>query len=531
MRDHIRPHIHEAKIFWHFREHGLSPYWTLRNLVIHELDGYQELTTEIDGEPYHIRMNYSDSGIAPRPTDSVERDVLRDWELNIEGPGEAKCDYVIRARYDNMKGPNGESRNIPWPGGEGLDVYAQPSNIPLDDALRYLREALDALADHVGISLNPRYLREPASTSKISTVELYVRMYRQYANKIVRSEGIFHKIMHLLAPEKGTEWEYKGDNSEIVGHRHAFDLFPSALSKLGPWSLGGRAKNYHPKYVREDENNDDPLSSPKLGYAFHKSIDGDARFWDDREQILREIEEILINIMEWAGVPTEPDQTTFVEDKHFQVETSERKIGRHSDPTPQLEAEQETLLMRVLGDLSPSAQDITHEIATDGGQRYDDLANKTDNSVSTIYRALDQLGGIVESDRGMVKFTSEKIRQEIIGMVNRLDELKNSTADRVAELANIELRSTADSSVEKWMAKYGVDLVDFNGDGGTLRFDTILSKIKSTHHPHLETALREGMEAWESTGRDWRIFADLEIDAQLDWGSKVTGKVEDKITW
>jgi len=184
-----------------------------------------------------------------------------------------------------------------------------------------------------------------------------------------------------------------------------------------------------------------------------------------------------------------------------------------------------SLLMTVLGEISPAAQDVTETIATDGGTHYTEIADETDNSVSTIYRALEQLGELVESERGIVRFTSEKIRQEIIGMVDRLDELKESTADRVAELANIELRSSADSAVEKWMAKYGAELVDFDGDGGTLRFDTLLTRLKSADEPNLWQTLQEGMDAWESTGRNWQKFARLRVDADLRSGAKFTRRV------
>jgi hypothetical protein len=429
-----------------------------------------------------------------------------------------------------MRGPDGDLKKLAWPGGDGLDVLCQSSNIPFDQLIPLLRGAIDSLADSVDEEINRTYFRQPAPTSKIVTVEWYVRIRRQYARKLVRSDGVFHKIMHLLSPEKGMEWVYKGDNSEIVGHRHAMDLPPAAISKLGPdYSLGVRAKSYHPKHARKKESDDDPLSSPKLGVAFHKSIDGEARSWDERDELRREIEEILINLMEWAGIPTEPDPTTFVDDDHFSVEPSEVSIGRLSDPTPDLEANQESLLMTVLGEISPAAQDVTETIATDGGTHYTEIADETDNSVSTIYRALEQLGELVESERGIVRFTSEKIRQEIIGMVDRLDELKESTADRVAELANIELRSSADSAVEKWMAKYGAELVDFDGDGGTLRFDTLLTRLKSADEPNLWQTLQEGMDAWESTGRNWQKFARLRVDADLRSGAKFTRRVGDLI--
>ena len=85
-----------------------------------------------------------------------------------------------------------------------------------------------------------------------------------------------------------------------------------------------------------------------------------------------------------------------------------------------------------------------------------------DSSVSTIDRPLDEMMGVIKSDRGMVEFISEKIRQDIVGMVGRLEELTQSTAERVAELANIDLQSCADSALKKWMAKDGANPVDID---------------------------------------------------------------------
>jgi len=228
-RKHVRPHVHDSKVYFHFGEYGLSPYWTLRNLVIHEFDGHGEVTTEFDGEPWHVEITYSDSGIAPRPSDAVERDVLRDWELHLDGPSEAKAHYQIRARYDDMCGPDGEPKSIPWPGGEGLDILAQSSNIGLDRVKQLLRKGIDALADTADVDINGMYFLRPLPSSNIPAVEYYIRLLRQYARKLVRSDGVFYRLMHLLADEVGIEWLYKADNTDVIGHRHAFELPPDAV--------------------------------------------------------------------------------------------------------------------------------------------------------------------------------------------------------------------------------------------------------------------------------------------------------------
>ena len=525
---HIEPHVHEAKTFLHFRDHGLSPYWTIRNLVIHELDGYTKRDIEIGGETWNVELTYSDSGIAPRESDSVERDVLRDWELHLDGPGtEEKVHFHIRARFNDMKNPDGEEVSLPWQGGDGLDIMAQSSNVDLDDLTYLLAESIQALAAAVGMDVNPRYLREPRPSSKIVTAEWYVRICRDYARNLVEQDGILFRIMNLLAGQEGTKWTYTADNDEIIGHRHAMDLEPANVGKLGPYSAGVRLKCYHPKHVRDEETEDDPLSSPKFGIAFHKSIDGSARAFDDRDTLRRQIEELLINTMEWAGIPTEPDPLVFVSDDHFSVEASPVEIDARSDPTPQIEAEQETLLMSVIGELSPAGRDMTKEIATDGGQNYTELADRTDTSVSTIYRVLDEMSGILQSDRGFVDFTSDKIREEIVGMVDRLDQLKNDTADRVAQLANVELRSAASSAFEKWAAKYGAELVDYDGENdGTIRIDTVLTEFKSFHEPHVESVIIEGKKAWKSSGRQGSTFEEFAVKADLLEGGSVAKTAE-----
>lgn len=219
--------------------------------------------------------------------------------------------------------------------------------------------------------------------------------------------------------------------------------------------------------------------------------------------------------MDWAGIPTEPDPLVFVSDDHFSVGSSPLEIDRRSDPTPEIEAEQETLLMSVIGELSPAGRDMTKEIATDGGRNYRDLAKETDKSVSTIYRVLEEMSGILESDRGFVDFTSDKIREEIVGMVDRLETLKNDTADRVAELANVELRSQASSAFEKWAAKYGAELVDYDSTEGTIRIDTVLTEFKSFHEPTVEAVVQEGKDAWTSTGRKGAVFDRFVVEADL----------------
>jgi hypothetical protein len=305
-------------------------------------------------------------------------------------------------------------------------------------------------------------------------------------------------------------------------------------------------KSYHPKHVRSEETSDDPLSSPKFGVAFHKSLNttdgitqeyrnaGHSIKWRDRDDLVRELDETLVNVLRWAGVPIQPDPTVFVEDDHFEIQEAERSIGYFEDPTPQLEAEQENLITTVLQDLSPSARDVMKTLATDGGQmHYGEIADETGYSVSQIYRALEEVGDVVVNDAGIVRFYSEKIKQEIAGIVERVESFVESGVEAVARLANVETRSAADSAIQRWMAKYGAELLEGSDERGKIRLDTVLADAKSYGAPEIEEVLQEGLDAWCRTGRDPLSFVEMHYEAREIIGRSREGGLvrRENITW
>jgi hypothetical protein len=536
-------------MFWWFTDNGLSPYWALATIMQLFDEGWHEFDIELWDGPWHVRFNYNaDTGIAPRESDDVGGDRMYEFKIHADGPGEKKADFVISPRWDDQRKPDGDRMQRPWCGGEGLDVHVQGSNLTFDEYHYLLQKCAAATAEAAGTDWNPRYFNRIRPDSNIATVELYVRLMRQYATQLVDSTGAFYRIMHLLASQEGTQWVYKGDNTEIVGKRHAFDLDPQAASELiDDHSLGKRPKCYHPKHVRSQETRDDPLSSPKFGVAFHSSLNTSEAFgqqwsgggtsvkWRDRDRLLRELEETLINVLRWAGVPIDPTETVFVADDHFDVEASERSIGYFDDPTPDLEFEQENAVLRVMQDLSPSARDVMKTLATDGGEvdgegvHYSELADETGYSVSQIYRALEEVGEIVVNDNGLVRYYSEKIREEIVAIVERVESFVGDGIESVARLAGVETRSAADSAIQRWMDTYGAS---FDHDDETIRFDTLLSELRSGPGTYLYDVLEEGLLAWKRAGRDAAIFANLAFEADEIIGrASPSGTVGSEITW
>jgi hypothetical protein len=536
-------------MFWWFTEHGLSPYWALSS-IMRELDGgWIEFDTELSDGLWHTRFTYNaDTGIAPRDQDPIDGERAYEFQLHAEGPGEKKADFNFSPRWPDQRKPDGDSMQRPWCGAEGLDVHVQGSNLSLEDYQWLLRTLCRVLAEEAGTDWNPAYFSTIRGDSNIVTLERYYRLTRERYQKLVRPTGAFYKLMHLVGDIEGAQWVYKGDNTDIVGKRHAFELPPSVADELAPGhALGKRLKAYHPEYVRETETDDDPLSSPKFGVAFHSSLNdadafgqaysssGTAVNWRDRDQLIRELDETLVNVCDWAGIPVD-DQTAFVDDYHFDAGVdAERNAARFDDPTPQLEADQEQAITRVLSDLSPSAEAVMRRLATDGGHpdsdgvHYTTLAGDTGYSVSQIYRALEEVGDVIETDNGLVRYYSQKIREEIAAVVERVEDLVGDGVEAVARLAGVGTRATADSALQRWMNRYGVE---FDREDRTIRIDTLLSELKSGPGAEVSHVLQRGLDAWTAAGRDPLAFVQCDFAAEFVDRSGSSWPVRgEQITW
>jgi hypothetical protein len=346
--------------------------------------------------------------------------------------------------------------------------------------------------------------------------------------KLVRSDGVLYRIMHLLADETGTSWVYSADNTEVLGYRHEMKLGVGAAQHLLPTlSHGAVLKGYHPKHVRSSEDEDDPLSFPAFRVKLHQQQnDGESFAWDDAWEMLRDIQEIVTNVLSWANIPAQPDPTTFVADDHFDVQESEFDVERFSDPTPGLEAEQEHVLLSVLDDLTPSGKAVARHLATDGGSHVAEIADKEGYSIRQIYRAVEHMGDAVELDNGQVQFVSEKLRQEVQAIAERMENAVESWATRAAEIVDLELRQSADSALEKWLAKYGAEIEPPEGDDpGRIRFDTVLSTMRSHDVPRLSDVLAEGLDAWMSAGRNPQTFREFRYAAEDVLSGDDVGKV------
>ncbi len=525
---HVATAPHECEGNLVYVRNGLSPYWAVGALLLDGFDGYSgEIDVEVGGEEWTVNLKYQKGGIAPRLTDNVGGDRLYEYRIGAYGDGERKANFLIQPRFENMRHyESGDEISNPFDNAdpdEAVNVSFGGSNLEPEEYRDLLPEFVQALAQEGGKYVNPEYFDgEPHQFSNITTYERYVRVTRNMGKKLVGRTGIMHRLLTLCATERGSKFEYKVDNEEIVGKNHRA-IIPKADAKrlVGEHTLGKQLKHYHPRHVRDGEENDDPLYHPKVGVLVKKSLNGHAFRWSNRETVRREIDETLINALSWSGIPTQPDATTFVSDDHFSVRASERAVPLYDDPTPEMEAEQESLLVTTLRDMTDSDVEVLEALATEGGEKHPaDLATETDHGLSTIYRVLQRLDDVVRNDNASVSFVSKKVEQEIAAIVESTEFQIENAADRAAKLLNVDAGQAASSAWQQWLNKYAADVVEAANGEKKIRIDTILSRLKRTPEPRLEDILSDALEAWRKAGRDPVELREMAVqwrDAKKNW--------------
>ena len=512
---------------------GLDPYWSLASLILGSFDGYRELEgVEINGEEWDVRVNYSQSGFRPRPEDDIDGDRLYEFDINVRGRDRRKCNYNVSPRFPDMRKSDGEGTTTAFHHTDpdsGVSIHCESSNMRFDEIPALLPRFIAELAEDAGTSIYHGYFESPFD-GRITAVERYVRLTRSMNEKLIANGGVLDRLSMHLSDVSGTKGQYKWDNEEVRGHHHVLRHgSTSARQMCSQHRLGGQIKSYLPQHPENFEAGD-PLYHPKLGTKYlNGRTKGSAVQWADRDEVRAELDERLLSILTWADIHVDAGGTTYVADDHFTARRRASSVPIHSNPLPDLEADQDHILMRVLGDMTRSDKQITESLATDGGRPARDLADDTGYSLSTIYRALQRLDGLVASDNGHVEFVSEKLRQEVREIVATVDKGIDNAAERVGRLVDMEVYQTASSAFERWLAKYGAEFIPpaENGRADTspvVRIDTVLSEIKSSLQPLLSDVLGEMLDAWGSDGRDRSVLRGALLKANVD-GEGIVGSV------
>ncbi|WP_435317958.1 DNA-binding protein [Haloarchaeobius sp. TZWSO28] len=527
----VSTHAHELEGYLKYPHYGLGPYWLLARAIVGRFDGYAEFQTEIDGETWEIQCNYSKTGIAPRSTDNVGGDALYSWDITCRGEGRRKFTPMFEPRFHDMRHrDSGEALGFGtrwWKrfGCEGVDVELKASNVDPDEVPKLMHGVVEAVAQKAGLSMDSTYFRDepdPAH-SRVTSYERYVRVRRSMASKLLAS-GTMMKAMHLLANREGSKAEYKANNEDVEGYMHRLWVGPDDARELIPkHRYGFQFKHYHPKHVHSDPAN--PLYHPKVGVLINQQRNGgEPIVWGDLDDARREIEENLLNFLAWGDVPTQPDATTFIADDHFEPVARDDLVAMYDDPTPQIEAEQEHLLVTAIRDMTDADVDVLEQLVADGGgQHYSEVAEETGRGVSTIYRALQRLGSILENENGTISFASRKFYDELKAIIDSTEHQVRNAADRAAKILGMDARQASSSAFQLWLNKYGAEVeVADDGSASTIRIDTMLSQFKATNEPRIQDVLAKGRKAWHKSGYDVVDLYGATVIATVD-GEQTSG--------
>ena len=526
----IRTAPHECKGYLTLAEYGLDPYWALTRLLIEDYDGHGEIDVEINGETWEVEFAYQKSGFAPRETDPINAERLYEPRILAYGNGERKATYNLSPRFEDMRHYETGER-LPQPFNsidpdEGLSVHFQGSNLEPQRYKDLLPVFVDALAEEAGTRMREGYFGQPAHPmSTIYEYERYVRLTRSMNQKLIGQGGVMQKLMLLLAEKEGTQATYDIDNEDVVGKLHKLLLERVDVQEMLPGHRRGRQlKSYlteNPDYF----DSEDDLYHPKVGVLLKKSLNnGNAFDWHKRDELCERIDETIVNALAWSGIPTQAGGTTFVSDDHFQATAAEEPVAIYDDPTPQMEAEQQSVLITALQSMTDADSDIIESLVTDGGRVHpEELADRTGYGLSTIYRALQRLDGVLENAGASVRFTSRKIADEIQGIVESAEYQIENAAKRVEALLGMETRQAASGAFQAWLNRYAGEVeIEERGDDETLRIrvDTILSTLKSRSAPHVQEVVRELLEAWDDDGRDVRQLRDAYLEYKTGPGDR-----------
>ncbi|WP_243645275.1 DUF7845 domain-containing protein [Natrarchaeobius chitinivorans] len=427
----LETQCHEFDAYLNFDEYGLKPYYgltTFRKEHDWVNNGKPSTTFEFDGREWAAVLDYDDQPILPWSDPSYTLETAYLYRVYVvcmdETYDEKSADtsqrvkggtFTVYPRWPDMKKRDDETGEISKVNGymdlgrPYLTVRAQASNI---DFAKYVDLTAEAFA---AFDVPRRYFSNPHESSTVNDTAVYVRPKRDVSGPIYAADGPIARIHQLLESDRSGYRKHVEDNRERPGDQVTTMVDSERAAKLiRGHKIGKEVKHY---YMRNPDNyNPDQFGwHPKLEVSFQTSITDETIYWDredalDIEQCRRELEEMLMNVLDWAGLDvTGGDE--YHEDAYFDPERRKRRSLKLVDcPLPEIESEQENAVMRLWGDMNGSDREVTELLLTDGGEiSPKDAAEKTGYSYRTIRRVVDRLEDFVRHTYGKLEVESDSL--------------------------------------------------------------------------------------------------------------------------
>jgi len=500
----IEPQTHEigAKLLFDGGADGMASYFGIVSQFDNCMGDDDIGSFQAVGETWQLnhdeeKVKYWEGQIATRDDDAGEAyyeyniGVVADDEL-----GRKRVNFQFRPSLpDACHVDSGEQiGSMPEDLPEGVRVQVDSANVPRSELL----SVLQGLADAMGV--NPVYFAESRlhDWSRVYNYAMYVRVLRAVSERrLVNQTGLLERLATFTSQRRG-RGEYKWDNEEIMGHRNAVTLNETALNKLLPdQTVGKIAKVYHMKNPEAVASKDSPTSHPKFEVQFSSEYSEEATVdWADVPQLETELDEYLICQLDWADLAPTADAEWVVPDEYWDPEDTDRPVTVYPDPLHDLQEVEEGLAVHhmVNEDASDGERAVLQALADGGEMRYDDLAQESGTSSSTVYRAVERFGDVVEKAQGMIQFADDVIREKFEELFGYLEDAADWVDRGIDHIHESEKVIAGDSPLASWARRYGASLTE-GRDSLDVDFQAgVYSKYE------IQKILRAGYSAARQTG-------------------------------
>lgn len=455
---------------------SLSPYFSIASEYESSLaDKIGEFC--FDDEPWKVvpsKTRYWNGEIAA-PNQSYES--FNEYQISVstkDGLGERKATFQFRPSVPVAKNSAGDRigsmpEDLPY----GLRVQVSSSNLELDEVLPLLQ----CVAKNLGIRseyFSDDILHEYSSVYQLA---MYLRIEREQGEQYIVNKGGILDQLGLFGRNNRGKGEYKWNNERVLGHMNSVAFDEGTWSNLTGKSqtAAKRVKYYHPEHTRSSSTEavDDALRDPKLEIQFNtkfsstKSVpwDSDSNF--DANDLYDELDESIINILYWAGLSTRADPTTYTCDQYFRIEESERDLNLVANRMPQIREteEEQTVAHFARGDVTESERLVLASLAMNGQQAdVELLADMSETSRSTVYRAINKFGDLMEVVSGKVSFSDEVIRKKFNDLLGVFEDVTEWVVGGVQDLGAKDSEIIdPDSPLARWARRHCVTIQEKSG--------------------------------------------------------------------
>ncbi|REA03476.1 AsnC family protein [Haloferax sp. Atlit-6N] len=541
-----QPHEFSAYLKW---DDALSTYFGLVSLYkMHDFEEYGNLRAGIEfgGEEWNVEFGYADNPGLATPDDSTD---LGRWDWRLEDVPE----FLIRvypAAYQSFKDAKDENRKRAyfrvrprWPGitsksGKnipnphnilGVDVETRGSYFEFDqypsvlfEALRELRERQEEFGwnSFTGVDYQALHPDEIHESSNVTDAELYVRAKKGETGRVFALDGTLHRIALILGGERSGYSKTVRDDRVCEGWYHTSTVCAMRAAEIvGGHELPKEFKHYHVK--NPDAVAGTPLKNPKIGVSYQNSLYDDTLRFDDVDQLHKELDEALLNVLNWSDLPVTPDHQMYVADDYFAVEGEARMAKVVDNPLPRIAQQQDHEIRKfaVAGNMNETDVALVDELVTDGGNVSPaDLADRIGKDISTVYSALKRLGELVIHEYGHVELASKHIANGIVEHIESAKRTVECTLEEAAaDIIRADTYGESDDPWSHWLRHWVRNRKD-----GEYRERLELAPQKS--RSEIQRLIRSGVNAWSRvTGNPQIEFArEFEIEATaLDTSKRV----------